>query len=617
VLLKQRLMQNTQVFGRAVACPAMTTDPTIPTMYAQLRRLWQHVDPQRRTQFGLLFLLMIATSFAEVVSIGAVLPFLGVLTAPEPVFRHPLAQPLVKYLGLVEPGQLLLPLTVVFAAAALFSGTMRLALLWTQTRLSHAIGADLSISIYRRTLYQPYSVHVARNSSEVIAGISGKANGVVYFTLLPFLTILSSSILLATILLALLAIEPAVASAAFAGFGAIYAIVILLTRKRLVRDGLRVSQEQNQVIKALQEGMGGIRDVLIDGTQATYCAIFRKADLSLRHANANIQIIAGSPRYGIEALGMVLIAGLAFVLAQRSAGIAGAIPVLGALALGAQRLLPALQQAYSCLTSLRGGQATLADALVLLDQPLPAHVDEPLPAPLPFREAITFDNLSFRYAPDGPWVLRGLSLAIPKGSRVGFIGTTGSGKSTLLDIVMGLLPPTEGRFAVDSAPVTERNCRAWQAHIAHVPQAIFLADTTIAENIAFGVAPDRIDRERVRRAAEKAQIAGTIESWERKYDTLVGERGVRLSGGQRQRIGIARALYKQADVIVFDEATSALDNDTELAVMQAIENLGDDLTILIVAHRLTTLRNCDRIIELGAGTVSRSGTYPEIVGESA
>ena len=565
-------------------------------------------------QFGVLLLLMIGASFAEVVSIGAVLPFLGVLTAPEPVFHHPLAQPLVRILGLVEPGQLLLPLTVVFAATALFSGVMRLVLLWTQTRLGHAIGADLSINIYRRTLYQPYSVHVARNSSEVIAGISGKANGVVYFTLMPILTILSSSILLATILLALLAIEPAVASSAFAGFGAIYAVVILLGKKRLARDSQRVSQEQNQVIKALQEGMGGIRDVLIDGTQATYCAIFRKADLSLRHANANIQIIAGSPRYGIEALGMVLIAGLAFLLAQRSAGIASAIPVLGALALGAQRMLPALQQAYSSWTSMRGGQATLADALVLLDQPLPAHVDEPLPAPLPFREAIAFDNLSFRYAPDGPWVLRGLSLAIPKGSRVGFIGTTGSGKSTLLDIVMGLLPPTEGRFAVDSEAVTERNCRAWQAHIAHVPQAIFLADTTIAENIAFGVAPDRIDHDRVRRAAAKAQIADTIEAWDRGYDTLVGERGVRLSGGQRQRIGIARALYKQADVIVFDEATSALDNETELAVMQAIENLGDGLTILIVAHRLTTLRNCDRIVELSGGTVARTGTYREIVG---
>lgn len=559
---------------------------------------------------------MIVASFAEVVSIGAVLPFLGVFTAPEQVFQHRLAQPVIKIFGLTEPLQLLLPLTIAFALVALFSGAMRLVLLWAQTRLSHAVGADLSISIYRRTLYQPYAVHVARNSSEVIAGISGKATGVVYFTLLPVLTILTCVVMMASILFALLAIEPMIATAAFAGFGAIYAFVILLTRKRMASNSQRINREQNRVIKALQEGLGGIRDVLIDGTQAAHCAIYREADLSLRRATASVQIIAGSPRYGIEALGMVLIAALVFFLAGRPMGIASAIPVLGALALGAQRLLPALQQAYSCWTSLRGGQESLADALDLLDQPLPAHADEPLPPPLPFKHGIRLENLAFRYTPQGPWVLQGLDLEIPKGARIGFIGSTGSGKSTLLDIVMGLLPPTAGSLAIDSVAVTEQNHRAWQAHIAHVPQTIFLADTTIAENIAFGVAPDQIDHVRVRQAAQKAQIAETVESWDKQYDTVVGERGVRLSGGQRQRIGIARALYKRADVIVFDEATSALDNDTELAVMQAIESLGDDLTILIVAHRLTTLKNCSKIIELNNGTVSRVGTYQAIVGDS-
>ena len=593
---------------------SMTDNTSQQTTLTLLSRLWHHVHPRRRIQFGSLFLVTIVASFAEVVSIGAVLPFLSVLTEPERVFQHRFAQPLINFLGLSEPGQLLLPLTIIFAIAALVSGAMRLVLLWVQTRLGHAIGADLSISIYRRTLYQPYSVHVARNSSDVIAGISGKATGVVYFTLLPALTILNCIVMLASILMALLAIEPMIATAAFTGFGIIYALVILLTRKRMAKNSQRISQEQSRVIKALQEGLGGIRDVLIDGTQAAHCSIYRKADLSLRNATASVQIIAGSPRYGIEALGMVLIAVLAFLLAERSAGVASAIPVLGALALGAQRLLPTLQQAYSCWTSMRAGKESLADALDLLDQPLPPYAYEPPQAPLPFRASISFDNLSFRYAPEGPWVLRGLTFSIRKGSRIGFIGSTGSGKSTLLDIVMGLLPPSEGCFTIDSVPVTERNCRAWQAHIAHVPQSIFLADTSIAENIAFGVAPDKFDLDRVRRAADKAQIAQTIESWDRQYDTLVGERGVRLSGGQRQRIGIARALYKQADVIVFDEATSALDNDTELAVMQAIENLGGDLTILIVAHRLTTLRNCDQIVELSNGAVSRIGSYREIVG---
>ncbi len=582
-----------------------------------LRRLWQHTMPRRRMQFGILFALMILAAFAEVISIGAVLPFLGVLTAPEKVFSHSIAQPFIQALKLTEPRQLLLPLTVAFGIAALFSGAMRLVLLWAQTRFSHAIGADFSISIYRRTLYQPYAVHVARNSSEVIAGISSKANTVVYSTLMPALTLLSSSMMLLAILIALVAIEPVVAFSAFAGFGGIYVLVILVTKKRVALDSQRISFEQNQVIKALQEGLGGIRDVLIDGTQATYCNIYRNADLPLRRAQANIQIISSSPRYGIEALGMVLILALAYSLAGRSEGVSGAIPVLGALALGAQRLLPILQQAYSSWSSMSGGRASLSDALELLDQPLPKHADEPSPVPMPFQSSLTLNNLAFRYAPESPWVLEGLNLTIPKGGRIGFMGTTGSGKSTLLDIIMGLLQPTTGILAIDGVTVTPQNYRAWQSHIAHVPQAIFLADTSIAENIAFGVPLDQIDHIRLRQAAQQAQIANTIESWDKQYDTLVGERGIRLSGGQRQRIGIARALYKQANVIVFDEATSALDNDTERAVMKAIESLGDELTILIVAHRLSTLKNCTQIVELKNGQITRCGSYAEIVDPKA
>jgi ATP-binding cassette, subfamily B, bacterial PglK len=586
-------------------------------MLQLLRRLWSHINPRRRAQFGVLVLLMILASFAEVVSIGAVLPFLGALAAPEWGFKHSLAQPLVRALDLTEPSQLLLPLTIFFSVAAIASGATRLLLLWAQTRLSHAVGADLSISIFRRTLYQNYAVHVARNSSEVIAAIANKTTIVVYQILWPLLIIFSSVMILATILVTLVLIEPIVAVTAFAGFGLIYAFVIALTRKRLAQYSQSISQDQDKVFKALQEGLSGIRDVLIDGTQAAYCDYYRSADLPLRKAQANAQIIGNSPRYGIEALGMVLIAALAYSLAEGPAGIASAIPILGALALGAQRLMPVLQQTYSSWAAMRSGQQTLCDALDLLDQPLPEHADAPPPTPIPFQQGIAIKALGFRYAPQSLWVLRELNLSIPKGSRIGIMGTTGSGKSTLLDIIMGLLVPTEGRFAIDGVDITPQNHRAWQVHIAHVPQAIFLADTGIAENIAFGVPSDQIDHDRVRRAAEKAQIAQTIESWEHQYQTLVGERGIRLSGGQRQRIGIARALYKQADVIVFDEATSALDNETERAVMGAIENLGAELTVIIVAHRLSTLKNCSLVIELENGCVKRSGTYDEMVGPSS
>ncbi len=581
-----------------------------------LLRLLRHIDQRRIRQLAALFFLMVVSSIAEVISIGAVLPFLLALTAPERIFENQFAQPYIQAFNIINSEQLLLPLTVLFGLAAFASGAIRLLLLWIQTRLSYSLGSDLSISIYRRTLFQPYAIHVSRNSSEVIAGIAAKAHSVVHSIILPILTILGATMLLVAILFALVVIEPIAAITAFSGFAAIYVFVIAITRRRLAKDSQMVNRETSQVIKALQEGLGGIRDVLLDGTQATYSNIYRSADIKLRRAQANIQLIGSSPRFLVESLGMLLIAALAYLLSIREAGVVSAIPILGALAMGAQRLLPALQQCYSSWTSIRGGKDSLRDTLDLLDQLLPEHADQ-LPKPsLPFANAITLNNLSFRYSADTPWVLKKLNLTLLKGGRIGFMGTTGSGKSTLLDIVMGLLQPNEGSLMIDGLVVNHQNQREWQAHIAHVPQAIFLADTTIAENIAFGVAIEDIDLERVRIAAQRAQIAGTIETWSKKYFTFVGERGVRLSGGQRQRIGIARALYKQANVIIFDEATSALDGETEKAVMQAIESLGEDLTLLIIAHRLTTLKNCSMVVELSNGKIKRTGTYEQLVNEN-
>ena len=583
----------------------------------QLSRLWRHINRRRRRQFALLLVLMILTSLAEIVSIGTVVPFLAVLTAPANIFEHPAAQPFIKFFGLTTPNQLLLPLTIAFGIAALAAGSMRLLLAWSSIRLAFATGADLSISVYRGTLYQAYTVHVARNSSEIIAGIIAKVSGVIYSVITPLLTLLSSAAILVAILFVLLSIDPFISLAAFAGFGLVYALIIRFTKAQKIRNGQRIARESTQVVKCLQEGLGGIRDVLLDGSQAAYCQVYRSADLPLRRAQGNIQFAAQSPRYVVEALGMVLIAGLAYFLARQSGGIGQAIPVLGALAIGAQRLLPLMQNAYVAWSSIQGGQASFQDALDLLDQPLPEYADQPAPDPIPFRRHIRLNQLSFRYEQHLPWVLENLNLVIAKGSRVGLIGATGSGKSTLLDIVMGLLSPTQGSLEIDDQSITVGNHRSWQVHIAHVPQAIFLTDSTIEENIAFGVPADRIDRERVRQAAQQAQIADVIETWPKKYQTLVGERGIRLSGGQRQRIGIARALYKRADVIVFDEATSALDDETEQAVMQAIEGLSADLTILIIAHRLTTLKNCTQVVELGDGRIRRAGTYQEIVAKAA
>ena len=580
---------------------------------AILKRLWLHISSRRRRQLALLLVLMLVSAVAEIVSIGAVLPFLGVLADSESVFQHELAQPYIQLFGITEPGQLLLPLTSGFIVVAFFSGGLRIILLWAQIKLGHAIGADLSYEIYKRTLYKPYSVHVGRNSSEVIAGISTKANQVVVSAVLPVMIIVSSSLFLFAILFTLIAIEPVVALSAIASFGTIYGLIIWRINKRLLQNSHRISRETSQIIKTLQEGLGGIRDVLIDGTQSKYCTAFRSADLPLRRARANNQVLGQSPRYGIESIGMILIAGLAYSLATGSNGLVGVIPILGALALGAQRLLPILQQIYLNWAELRGSQGVLQDAMLLIEQPFPEYQEKGEQRVIPFNKVISLNNIGFRYSNESPWVLRDLSLDIPQGTRIGFIGTTGSGKSTLLDITMGLLFPSEGKFSIDDTVITAKNQRGWQVHIAHVPQSIYLTDATIAENIAFGSSVDEVDHERVKRAAEQAQIAETIELWDLQYQTMVGERGVRLSGGQRQRIGIARALYKQADILILDEATSALDNATEKAVMDAIHNDYGNITILMVAHRLSTLKGCDRIIKLENGIIKRQGTPEEMI----
>lgn len=576
-----------------------------------LNQLWRQLSSRRRIQFGMLLFLMIVTSLTEVISLSAVLPFLGILTAPERIFEHPLAQPIIKSLGISSSVDLLLPLTIAFTSTVLLAGSTRLLLMWATMRFSYATGADISFSIFQRTLYQPYSVHVTRNSSEVIAGITTKA-GVVTGILLQSLIFFSSTILIFFILGTLLFINPLIAATSMVGFSVIYLFIIKLTRKRSSINSYRIARNSSQVIKALQEGLSGIRDVLISGSQATYCQIYRQADLPLRQAQGSNSFISSSPRTGVEALSMVLIAILAYNMSKDTSSFGNAIPILGTLALGAQRMLPAMQQAYAGWTALRGDHISLKDAIDLLKQPLPDYAHQADPIHIPFKQNITLSQAGFRYSPKLPWVFRNIELTIDKGSRIGLIGTTGSGKSTLVDVIMSLLQLTEGTLRVDGQTVNHANHRSWQAHIAHVPQTIFLADISIAENIAFGVPKENIDLAQVRRAAQKAQIADAIESWPQQYNTFVGERGIRLSGGQRQRIGIARALYKQADVIIFDEATSALDNDTEQAVMNAIDNFDKDLTIFIIAHRLSTLKKCTNIIELRDGKITRKGKFIDI-----
>lgn len=578
-----------------------------------LAQLWHHLSRRRRRQFVLLAGLMVISAFAELISLSALIPFLGILTVPERVLARPAMASLASSLGITSAAQLVLPLTLAFAGLAVLAGVIRTVLLWSSTRLAFAAGADISTEVYRRTLYQPYTVHVSRNSSEVISGITSKVHDVVFGVLVPLLTLISSTVLVGFVAVALVILNPAVALLATSVFGLCYVLMSWVSRRRLRLNSEQIAGQQTEVIKCLQEGLGGIRDVLLEGAQALYCDTYSRADSRLRHAQGSNVFISQGPRFGVEALSMVLIAVLAYVLSRQSGGLSSALPLLGALALGAQRLLPAMQQSHNAWANIVGYRASLADALVLLEQPLPAELLRTTAAPLQLRESIRFDSVRFRYSPTGPWILDDFNLSIRKGTRVGIVGTTGSGKSTALDILMGLLLPTQGALLIDGRELQGDSVRAWQRNIAHVPQSIYLADASVARNIAFGAPDDAIDLARVRQAARKAQIAEFFEGGPLGYDVLVGERGIRLSGGQRQRIGIARALYKQASVLVFDEATSALDSATEHSVMEAINGLDRELTIIMIAHRLTTLRHCDVILQLDRGRIVAQGSYTDLI----
>jgi ATP-binding cassette, subfamily B, bacterial PglK len=575
--------------------------------------LWSHIEPKRRQQFGFLLVLVILAAFAEIVSISAVIPFLGVLTSPERIFELPFLQPLIQIMGIGTPTQLLLPITIFFGFAAVMAGAMRLLLIWAMTRLSFITGADIGIAIYRRTLHQPYSVHVARNSSEVINGITRKADSVINQTVLPILSFISYGVILSSILIVLLLINPIIALGSFAGFGSFYLMIVLFTRKKLQRDSAVIASETTKIVKSLQEGLGGIRDVIIDGSQDVYCNIFRKSDINLRRSQGNVVFIGSSPRFALEAIGMLAIAILAYWLVLQPGGIDEAFPILAALALGAQRLLPALQGMYGGWANMKGGGESLKDALELLEQPIVEFASQSNPTPIKYSAAVELKGVSFRYSQKGPWVLQNIDLKISKGERVGIMGASGGGKSTLLDLIMGLLIPAVGSFEVDGQVISDKNRRGWQTHIAHVPQNIYLSDASIRENIAFGVPAEKINDNRVYAAANKASLSTIIEKMDDGYETLVGEHGARLSGGQRQRIGIARALYKRASILVFDEATSALDGETEKAVMESLNSLDSDLTILIIAHRLTTLIGCDKIIEVKNGSILRIDSYENMI----
>lgn len=574
-----------------------------------IKRLLKHIPQKRKLSFIFLLAFVLINSLFEMLSVGILVPFLGVLTSPEKALSVKFIQPIVYLFNIKDHAELLLVLTVSLCLIISISALLRLTLLWFSTRLAFETGVDLGLSIYRRTLYQPYKIHCSRNSSDTISVITSKVNTVIKEIIYPTINLINYFILLVGLILILIFIEPVIILIAFCTISVIYLSITNFTRKKQLINSQKIAYQSTKVIKSLQEGLGAIRDILIDSSQETYCSIYQNAEIQFRRAQGNNHYIINSPRYIIEAIGLLSIIGASYFFSKANAGLVNSLPVIGALAFGAQRMLPLMQQIYSAWSTIRSGQVSFEDTLRLLEQPLPNYLKQTTGEIITFNNEIILKSVEFRYSEESPLVLDRISILFPKNKRIGIIGSSGCGKSTLIDIVMGLLEPSKGVLEVDGRLITPLNVNSWMSHIAHVPQNIFLLDASIEENIAFG--QKEIDINLVINAAKKARIAEYIESLPNQYKTNVGERGVRLSGGQRQRIGIARALYKQSSLIVLDEATSALDNKTEYEIMESIKAL-DNVTVIIVAHRFSTLKDCHQIYELRDGKIMGPSTYSNI-----
>jgi ATP-binding cassette subfamily B protein len=586
------------------------------TLLSNILSLWKYLGKNRKLQFLLLFILMIISVFAEIISIGSVIPFLSALTNPDKLMQLDWIKPFLDFLNIHSSKELLLPLTIGFVGASIFAGAVRILLLFVNTRLSASMGIQLRNEIYAKTLKQPYAFHVANNSSQLISMVTEKVGLAILAGILHVLMMISSFLTSIAIIVALLVMNPLVALLAFSILGGGYILIGYIVRKQIKNNGDIIAKNQPEAIKCMQEGLGGIRDIILDNSQNIFIEMYSKVASKMQLAGASNSFLGGVPKSILEVLSIILIASLAYILQMGDNNEQQVLPLLGALALGAQRLLPALQQIYFSWSTINASQSIINEVVAQLPQEHTNEIkNEKATEALPFEKEISLENIVFKYQNTDNHVLNNISLKIKKGSKIGFIGKTGSGKSTLLDIIMGLFYPDEGCIKVDNKKITKENITNWQLNIAHVPQSIFLTDATIAENIAFGTPLDKIDMHRVKQATKQAFLDDFIEELPNKYLTKVGERGVQLSGGQRQRIGIARALYKNASIIVFDEATSALDNETELSVMRAINALDDNLTILIIAHRLTTLKDCDIIYKLEKGSITSFGKYKEMIKE--
>ena len=563
-----------------------------------IKSLWSQIEDKYKAKIFRLLILMLLASFAELASIGALIPLISALLDPLSLYNKEFLRAPIAFFKITSPSQMGLPIAVLFSLMVIASRFISLALLKANLKLAYEIGSQLSCDAYFRTLHQSYETHISRNTAVISNVISGKISNVI--ALLNYcLNIITSFITVTVIFIGLFLLDP-IKTVSVILFGLMFYVTINhYGKKEIGKNSQLISDYTNKISLSLQQGLGGIRDVLIDSSQIIFYKNFKLVDKVLRHAQGQNQIAASAPRFIIELLGMLLITWVAYFTALSNPDSIQIVTSLGVLIFSAQKLLPSFQQIYASWVGLLGGLASVNEVLYLLQQPVKYKNKDSLEKEkILFSDQISFSNVSFHYKNSSHLTLNKINFSIKKGERLGIVGESGAGKSTFLDILMGLLTPTDGELFIDGTLLTNLNKADWMRKIAHVPQSIALFDISIIENIAFGVEFERIDITRAHESAKRAKIFDFIMKLPNGFETNIGERGVFLSGGQRQRLGLARAFYKGAELLVLDEATSALDDATESEIMYDINELSRETTLVMVAHRLTTLRGCDRVVQI-------------------
>ncbi|MEY4983233.1 MAG: hypothetical protein RIR62_1499 [Pseudomonadota bacterium] len=580
------------------------------------RRIFQLLSPQERRRFALLVVLVMVMGLVDVLGVASVLPFLAVVANPEAVGESRWLSWFYDLSGARDTQQFLMVLGTAVFLFVLATTLFRAATFYVLTRFTKMRIVSLATRLMEVYLSQPYQWFLTRHSADLGKAILSEVMMVVNGPVTAAMRLLANGVMLALLVGLLFVVEPVAALGAAALFGGTYGLIFAATRMKLTRMGrgrIEANREQYQIV---QEAMAGIKNVKLMGLEQSYLARFRRPSHISARQQAGLALVSELPRQLLEVIafgGMVLF--VLWLLARGEGMIGDVLPVLGVYAFAAARMFPTIQQLFAAISEIRFGKPALDQLHGELTRPRVQALPDPQTVrPIPLTRDLVLRDVRFAFPGAARPALDGIGLTIPARTTVGIVGSTGAGKTTLIDTILGLLAPQEGQLVVDGQVIGPDRMRGWQRSVGYVPQDIYLVDDTIAANIAFGCPPARIDMDAVRRAAEVAELHDFITtSLPEGYQTQVGERGARLSGGQRQRIGIARALYSDPDLLVFDEATSALDTLTERAIMAALGRLGHSKTIIIIAHRLSTVRQCDTVFLLESGRIVAADRYEGLV----